>query len=295
MMRVTVNDKLLATCNDPEGNFGQPINSTIKIFTTDTRQFVYSCNYDNFIGFSTDPLSTSSVITIIQSNKIQFIFKKNNNQVRKSVVGVNIKKLYIINFINPYLFYCEIINEKKKNDIYSTKVWHFNEENKLMTLHDTIENFQSFVFKKKEKKTKVYNATYLPNGFYLFAISYEDNIYQKNVTRIINENGEKVRDLSLDVYEVSNQQTIYYSYNNKLFIERESYFVKENAIFQFHLEDICNRRKKEIRCLEIKDIQQDNLNGVLNYVINNHLITSARITRKNGDILLKLKTLNYWI
>ena len=95
-MRVAVNDELLATCTDPVGNFGQPIKTTIKIFSTNNRELIYTQKLDNFIGFSTDTLSSSSVIAIIQSTKLQILYKRNNHQVRKQVVGINVQKLFII-------------------------------------------------------------------------------------------------------------------------------------------------------------------------------------------------------
>ena len=85
-------------------------------------------------------------------------------------------------------------------------------------------------------------------------------------------------------------------YNEKLFIERESFFVKENAIFQFYVEELTTRSKEEkIFEKELADIQQSNLNGYLNYVFNKYFITSARISRQDGDILIILKTLDFWI
>ena len=53
-------------------------------------------------------------------------------------------------------------------------------------------------------------------------------------------------------------------------------------------------QNKEIRNREIRDIQQDNLNGFLTYVINNHIIASARISRRDGQIFLIVKKLNFW-
>ena len=101
--------------------------------------------------------------------------------------------------------------------------------------------------------------------------------------------------ININILEVSNQKTKFYKFKSKLFIERESYFIKENSLYQFEIKDILNKKLKNINYFEQYDIQQNYIHGYLNYSINDTFLASGRITREDGDIILKIKKLDYWI
>lgn len=78
-------------------------------------------------------------------------------------------------------------------------------------------------------------------------------------------------------------------------MERESYLIREDTIFIFEINELCNKENKNLNQYELQDIQQDNLNGYLSYSINNNFVTSARILKINGDIIIKLKKLDFYV
>ena len=297
-MRVAVNDKLLATCMDPIGNFGEPISTTMKVFDIKEQKLLLEEKTPDFIGFSTDNLSNSSMIALIHCKKLEILILNEDNMIERYTIPLNIEKLFIISTMHPYTYYCEIFNENAENEGFSSTVWKYEQNQNTMKIVDyiSIENFYNFVFNNGETRKQLFNATYIKEDIYLFAISYTKYTEMQCITRIVKSDGQKLRDLHLDVFQVSNQETVFYKYNEKLFIERESFFVKENAIFQFYVEELTTRSKEEkIFEKELADIQQSNLNGYLNYVFNKYFITSARISRQDGDILIILKTLDFWI
>lgn len=209
-MRVALNDEILAVCSDPVGNYGKAINTNLKVFSNKTTDLLLQESMERFIAFSTDGLGDQTSLVIIYNTKIEIFKFEDNNLKSRFQVSVSISKLYINSCINPFISYCEVINEKSQEEKFSMSVWKFNTEFTSITIQINVEDIKKFAFQNDEQDSEVYNGTYFTENFFVFAISFikDDRIFC--ITRIINESGEKIRDLDLDVLEVSNQETVFY-------------------------------------------------------------------------------------
>ena len=207
---------------------------------------------------------------------------------------LTIEKLFLSNYNSPFMSYCEILNEDTDDETYNISVFNFNSTTKTISLKTKLQELNSFVFKEDETETEIYNEAYIKECFFIFAISFKKLEEIKCISRIINETGEKIKDLDCNILEISNQETIFYRYEDKIFIERESYFIKDNALFKFDLKTVCNKKEQKISQEEIHDIQQHNIKGYLNYLINRNFIASASIARTNGQNYVRIKARDYF-
>ena len=72
-LRFAMNDSLLAICTDSEEDFGEAMETTIKIYCNNSTKLLLKENFNNFIGFSTDSLGSKSLIIVILTDKIIII------------------------------------------------------------------------------------------------------------------------------------------------------------------------------------------------------------------------------
>ena len=291
-MRVGANNKILCVCMDTSIRFGYTFPTTLKIYSVEDTNLLFEENFDNFISYGIDVFGTKSIVILLKKIEIELlIFDDENNLKPRLKIPNYIQKLFINNFLFPNMMYCEIQDELEVEN-HSATVWKYDEEMNTLSILKKIEDFHVFVFRDGEEKREIYNATFVSK--FIFAISFvEDNIV-KCITRITDIEGIKIRDLNLDIFEISHQETVFYKFRNKFFIERESFVANDNAMFYFDVSEIFNENVKHLFIRELKELQQDENMGYLNYVINNYFIASVKIIRNNPKKYVSVKKLDFF-
>lgn len=260
-----------------------------------TKTLLLNEYFKNFISFSIDSFSKNPNLILIFNDKIEIIKINDEDQIeRRYNIAVAIDKLFITCYWSPFLSYCQILKEKSRYESYSMTVWKIgNYPDVSISMEYEIEAVYDFVFYTHERDKEIYNATFFE--CFLFAISFINNNDRWCLTRLVNKNGDKFRDLNFYVLEISHQETVFYKFNEKLFVERESYHAPENTIFQMNFEAIRSQQlQTSIPVYEILEFKQDDINGVLNFVINKTFISCGRILYFENKPVLRIKTLNYW-
>ena len=289
-MRIATNDKILVTCLDPTEAFGDPFSTNIKIFDVKTKETLISENLNNFINFALDNYSQKSIIILKFKEKIEvLVFNDENLLLSRTQEIVNIEKIFLSNFVHPYLTYCEIVRENSMQENYQVFVWRFEENsNRIVCIFEN-DRIHNFVFQRNERRVEIYNIGYY--SFFVFSIFFIQNGIGRKVSRLINRNGEKIRDINLDIFF---QETIYLKFEDKLFIERESNNPEEGGMFQFFIDNIKIKENQSITEFDLYDLIQKDTHGYHDFVINKCFMGSIKLIKEGYDIHLSLKRLNYF-
>ena len=298
--KAVVNNKIVALWSVPVYEDG----TTLIVCSLKTKEVLFRENLSNYLNVVLVD-SSSTMLVLLFQDKIDVLSFNDEGSMLVSRTSCPVNHQDTTRFINyapPYILHCTWS---------ALNVWKIDYERKQVELHKHVPDFEIFFRKANGEALHFHhnpplNATYVASHFIVVnatEIDYDDDMYWAYdeedmpgymcVLLILNEDGERIREIQVNAFRFKDVDTKLHVLGNQLLVEAD----EGCKMFKFYIPEVLNPDPNQaITCHELPELQhlpelqQEYFDDI--YFFNKTSIASVK--HYHGSNNIKVRSFNFW-
>merc|ERR1719188_29022 len=276
--------------------------TAVKVFSTRMREVLFEedCLIHDIVLDSISSSSLLSRLIHIREDRVEMLCFNDNTLVSRFSFPQEFEGgKGFLSSVFPHILYCQFPRSRwDEGEVKGVFVWKVDEENEQIVMHKYLPVPHDFAVRREV----LFDAIYVSSSFVVstgniqaFPVDFDrwnDQVevwsqVENCVIKILNDDGQLIRELALDSYQSGHMNTKLHLHRNWLLVER----LRDFIIFKFDMEQLLNLDAGDDISFKRLEFGQET-NRFYKIILRKNSIGSALVDYRDAE--LKLRRLDFW-